>query len=474
MESPRIQRQIRRGRRQRLRHGPRRDDREGALPHRAARAARDGCCPRSPQMNREVYRRARESSVRGAYDRLEEILAGEGRTLVVIIALTLVAGLLASWVISRGLARPIRELTAGDGRGRRRGSSITRSRPAPADEIGELARAFGRMTESLRGNVAQLERTQAQLVQSEKLASIGEMAAAVAHGLRNPLASLRAAAQLARRHPDSPAAQEHLDAIIDGGGPPRPPDQPPAELQPSSPVSTDAGERAPAGGGPAAGVRGAAARASGRAARWTCRPPCRRCGWTRCRWSRRCSSSSPTRSMRCPGAARLRIAAQHGERRDYPAGGGHRGERTPAEESRRTSCRRCASPSSRPGRTAPVSVSRSPSGTSSRTGAGWRSRAGPARAPRSASDCPTERGRSMSGTVLIVDDERTLARAVKAFLQRVRLRGRGRGRRGAGARAAGDAAPGRGLLRRPASGHGRRSSCCAGSASSTPRSRSSS
>ena len=41
-------------------------------------------------------------------------------------------------------------------------------------------------------------------MQSEKLASIGEMAAAVAHGLRNPLASLRAAAQLVRRHPESP------------------------------------------------------------------------------------------------------------------------------------------------------------------------------------------------------------------------------------------------------------------------------
>jgi signal transduction histidine kinase len=83
------------------------------------------------------------------------------------------------------------------------------------DEIGELARAFGRMTESLRQNVAKLDHTQAQLVQSEKLASIGEMAAAVAHGLRNPLASLRAAAQLVRRHPDSPSSREHLDAIIE-------------------------------------------------------------------------------------------------------------------------------------------------------------------------------------------------------------------------------------------------------------------
>jgi signal transduction histidine kinase len=53
------------------------------------------------------------------------------------------------------------------------------------------------------------------LVQSEKLASIGEMAAAVAHGLRNPLASLRAAAQLVRRHPAAPSSAEHLNAIVE-------------------------------------------------------------------------------------------------------------------------------------------------------------------------------------------------------------------------------------------------------------------
>jgi len=52
-------------------------------------------------------------------------------------------------------------------------------------------------------------------VQSEKLASIGEMSAAVAHGLRNPLASLRASAQLVLRHPGSPAAGEQLRAILD-------------------------------------------------------------------------------------------------------------------------------------------------------------------------------------------------------------------------------------------------------------------
>jgi signal transduction histidine kinase len=163
--------------------------------------------PALTQMNREIYRRARESSVRGAYSRLQEILADEGRTLSVIIVLALVGGLVGSWLISRSLARPIRELTgamavvgAGD-----------LDHPIQAtsrDEIGDLARALARMTRQLRDS-------RAQVVQAEKLASIGEMSAAVAHGLRNPLASLRAAAQLVRRHPASPAATEHLDAIIE-------------------------------------------------------------------------------------------------------------------------------------------------------------------------------------------------------------------------------------------------------------------
>jgi len=184
--------------------------------------------PALTQLNRQIYRRARESSVRGAYTRLEEILAAQERMLLLIVVLTLGAGLLGSWLISRSLARPVSELTgamAVVGAGNLE-HPIT---PSSRDEIGELARAFASMTDNLRqsrsdmvglnreleAKISQLERAQAQLVQSEKLASIGEMAAAVAHGLRNPLASLRAAAQVVRHHPESPSSSEHLDAIIE-------------------------------------------------------------------------------------------------------------------------------------------------------------------------------------------------------------------------------------------------------------------
>src|SRR6184192_673689 len=163
--------------------------------------------PALADVNREIYRRAREFSVQAAFAQVAGIVDRERRILWGIIALALAAGLVASWLISRSLAHPLNELRhamAVVGAGDLDHAIVPRS----SDEVGELASAFARMTEQLR-------QSRAQLVQSEKLASIGQMAAAVAHGLRNPLASLRAAAQLARHRVDAPAAREQLDAIVE-------------------------------------------------------------------------------------------------------------------------------------------------------------------------------------------------------------------------------------------------------------------
>src|SRR5438876_2031574 len=163
--------------------------------------------PALAEVNREIYRRAREFSVQAAFTQVAGIVDRERRILWGIIALALAAGLVASWLISRSLAHPLNELRhamAVVGAGDLEHAIEPRSR----DEIGDLARAFARMTEQLR-------QSRAQLVQSEKLASIGQMAAGVAHGLRNPLASLRAAAQLARHRVEAPAAREQLNAIVE-------------------------------------------------------------------------------------------------------------------------------------------------------------------------------------------------------------------------------------------------------------------
>ncbi len=194
----------------------------------ARRELKERLQPALTEMNHQIYRRAREFSVQHAFGRVQEIVETERRLLLWIALVALLAGLLTSWLISRSLARPIHELTqamAAAGAGNLDRPIVPRSR----DEIGDLALAFARMTGNLResradlerlnaelaGKVQLLERTQAQLVQSEKLASIGEMAAAVAHGMRNPLASLRAVAQLASRHQNSSSTRDHLGEIVE-------------------------------------------------------------------------------------------------------------------------------------------------------------------------------------------------------------------------------------------------------------------
>lgn len=183
--------------------------------------------PALTEMNHQIYRRAREFSVSRAFSRVAEIVNTERTLLFWILLLSAAAGAGGAWLIARSLARPIGELSqamavvgSGD-----LDHPIT---PRSGDEIGDLARSFQQMTGNLRqsraelvhvnaelaAKIGQLETAQAQLVEQEKLASVGQMAAGVAHGLRNPLASLRASAQLALRHPDSPAARESLESMI--------------------------------------------------------------------------------------------------------------------------------------------------------------------------------------------------------------------------------------------------------------------
>jgi signal transduction histidine kinase len=50
---------------------------------------------------------------------------------------------------------------------------------------------------ALAASNQELRSTQAQLIQAERLAAIGEVSAAVAHGIRNPLAGIKAAARVA-------------------------------------------------------------------------------------------------------------------------------------------------------------------------------------------------------------------------------------------------------------------------------------
>ncbi len=68
--------------------------------------------------------------------------------------------------------------------------------PASDDEIGRLGRSFQDLTRRLSERFETESRLREQLVVHERLAAVGELASAVAHGLGNPLASIRALAEL--------------------------------------------------------------------------------------------------------------------------------------------------------------------------------------------------------------------------------------------------------------------------------------
>ncbi len=85
--------------------------------------------------------------------------------------------------------------------------------PVPSsDELGMLAAALNR-------SAAALAEYQQRLVEQERLAAIGEVASSVAHNIRNPLASLRAAAQAAlpdfQENDPNRARLEEMIATVD-------------------------------------------------------------------------------------------------------------------------------------------------------------------------------------------------------------------------------------------------------------------
>ncbi len=105
-------------------------------------------------------------------------------------------------VISRNFTDPISKLVVAtrDIVKNRASTTLPVSRN---DEIGELARAFSAMLEQLRDY-------EAQLIETEKLATAGKIAAEVAHEIKNPLSSIKMMTQLLATRVDATVRSKAL------------------------------------------------------------------------------------------------------------------------------------------------------------------------------------------------------------------------------------------------------------------------
>src|SRR5512133_85132 len=141
-----------------------------------------------------------ETSIRAVRGDLEEV---ERRTRAMLIVLLVAAPIIAiavSVLVGRSIAAPVAKLEQGAAR-IAAGDFDARIEVRGAPELEALAERWNAMTAALKEH-------QDRLVESEKLAGIGRLAAGVAHEINNPLGVILGYAKLLRRRAASDAAED--------------------------------------------------------------------------------------------------------------------------------------------------------------------------------------------------------------------------------------------------------------------------
>lgn len=135
-------------------------------------------------------------------DRVLAPVIKQKKVMLTVGAIILIVSAITAVLLSKTLTKPISLLSKG---AKEIGSGNLDYRIAvfSGDEIGDLAKGFNSMSEALKENIHKRIEAESRACQAEKLASIGELAAGVAHEINNPLGNIISISRLLNEDIDS-------------------------------------------------------------------------------------------------------------------------------------------------------------------------------------------------------------------------------------------------------------------------------
>ena len=125
----------------------------------------------------------------------------------------MIALIIAS-VLSSGILRPVRELAEASHKIAEGDiNAQVKIDPAAAGEFKELARAFNSMAQSVVERDAQLQENARKMTETKKLATLGQLAAGIAHEINNPLGGILMYSHILKEELKRPENRDTVEKI---------------------------------------------------------------------------------------------------------------------------------------------------------------------------------------------------------------------------------------------------------------------